>query len=107
MELRIYATSAGRKPFEEWVSALSDRQARARIFARLARIEAGNLGDCKPLRDGVQELRIDHGPGYRVYLSRQGPVLVLLLCASDKGGQGRAIAQAVEYLSDWKQRGQP
>jgi putative addiction module killer protein len=65
------------------------------------------MGDCKPLRDGVQELRIDHGPGYRVYLSRQGPVLVLLLCGSDKGDQGRAIVQAIEYLADWKQRGKP
>ena len=107
MELRIYITNAGRRPFEEWLAALGDRQARTRILARLARIEAGNLGDCKPLRDGVQELRIDHGPGYRVYLSRQGPVLVLLLCASDKGEQTRAIAQAIEYLNDWKQRGQP
>lgn len=107
MRLRTYTTSAGRRPFEEWLSALADRQARARIAARLARIEAGNLGDCKPLRDGVQELRIDYGPGYRLYLSRQGPVLVLLLCASDKGGQARAIAQAIEYLNDWKQRGQP
>ena len=51
--------------------ALQDRQARTRIGARLARVEAGNLGDCKPVREGVQELRIDYGPGYRVYLSRQ------------------------------------
>jgi len=67
----------------------------------------GNLGDCKPLRDGVQELRIDHGPGYRVYVSQQGPVLVLLLCGSDKGGQDRAIERAIAYLKDWKQRGSP
>ena len=65
------------------------------------------MGDCKPLRDGVQELRIDHGQGYRVYLSRQGDVLVLLLCGSDKGDQGRAIRQAIGYLNDWKQRGSP
>lgn len=68
---------------------------------------AGNFGDCKPLRDGVQELKIDHGPGYRVYLSRQGPVLVLLLCGSDKADQNRAIKQAIDYLNDWKQRGKP
>ena len=65
------------------------------------------MGDCKPLRDGVQELRIDHGPGYRVYLSRQGAVLVLLLCGSDKAEQERAIRQAVDYLNDWKNRGRP
>lgn len=107
MELRTYTTSAGRKPVEEWLNALKDRRARALILARLARVQAGNFGDCKPLREGVQELRVDHGPGYRVYLSRQGAVLVLLLCGSDKGGQDRAIARAIEYLKDWKQRGNP
>ena len=105
MEIRIYTDSDGQAPFVQWIDALTDRTARARIRARLARVEAGNMGDCKPLRDGVQELRIDKGPGYRVYLSRQGPVLVLLLCASDKADQDRAIRQAIEYLSDWKQRG--
>lgn len=107
MELRTYIDSDGRAPFTEWLQALPDRQARAKIRVRLARVEAGNMGDCKALRDGVQELRIDHGPGYRVYLSRQGPVLVLLLCGSDKGSQHREIANAIAYLNDWKARGQP
>ena len=107
MEVRIYLTADGRAPFEEWLSALRDVTARARIRARLARVQAGNMGDCKPLRDGVQELRIDHGPGYRVYLTRQGAVLVLLLCGSDKAEQDRAIRQAVDYLNDWKNRGRP
>jgi putative addiction module killer protein len=71
----------------------------------LARVEAGNFGDCKGLREGVQELRIDQGQGYRVYLSRQGDEIVLLLCGSDKSDQDRAIKQAVEYLDDWKRRG--
>ncbi len=53
------------------------------------------------------ELRIDHVPGYRVYLSRQGPVVVLLLCGSDKNDQDRAIDQAIDYLNDWKERGKP
>ncbi len=91
----------------QWLGELKDVRARAHIRARLARVEAGNLGDCKPLRDGVQELKIDYGPGYRVYLSRQGPVMVLLLCGSDKGDQTKAINQAIEYLNDWKQRGKP
>ena len=73
----------------------------------MERVRGGNFGDCKPLRDGVQELRIDFGPGYRAYLSRQGPVLVLLLCGSDKGDQDRTIRQAIENLEDWKQRGKP
>ena len=105
MELVAYIDSEGRKPFSDWLLTLTDRNASKRILARLARIEAGNLGDCKPLRDGVQELRIDYGPGYRVYLSRQGPVIVLLLCGSDKSDQDRAIRRAIDYLNDWKARG--
>ena len=105
MDIQIYSDKAGRVPFVQWLEALTDRQGRAAIKARLLRLEAGNFGDCKPLRDGVQELRIDKGPGYRVYLSRQGPVLVLLLCGSDKADQDRAIKQAIDYLNDWKERG--
>lgn len=107
MELRIYTEAAGRVPFNEWLADLKDAKARAIIRARLLKVQMGNLGDCKPLRDGVQELRIDYGPGYRAYLSRQGPVMVLLLCGSDKSGQDRAIKQAIDYLNDWKQRGKP
>ena len=69
MEIRVYTDNTGHAPFVQWVDARADRIARAKIRARLARVEAGNMGDCKPLRDGVQELRISHGPGYRVYLS--------------------------------------
>ena len=86
---------------------MKDIRAKAQIQARLVRLAAGNFGDCKPLRDGVLELRIDIGQGYRVYLSRQGPVLVLLLCGGDKGSQDRDINLAIEYLNDWKQRGKP
>lgn len=107
MEIRIYTDSQGHAPFESWLLALPDRQARARIRARLARLETGNMGDCKPLCEGVLELRIDHGPGYRVYLSRQGAVLVLLLCGSDKRHQQREIEKAIAYLTDWKRRGRP
>ena len=71
IELRTYLTADKRAPFDEWLAALRDAQAWARIRARLARVQAGNFGDFKPLQDGVQELRIDHGPGYRAYLSRR------------------------------------
>jgi putative addiction module killer protein len=107
MDIRIYTDSMGNKPFDKWLLVLRDVKARATIRARLERVRAGNFGDCKPLRDGVQELRIDLGPGYRVYLSRQGAVLVLLLCGSDKSDQDRAIKQAIDYLNDWKERGRP
>ena len=107
MELRIYTDLQERQPLTRWLADLQDVRARAQIRARLARVRAGNFGDCKPLRDGVQELKIDYGPGYRVYLSRQGPLIVLLLCGSDKSDQTKAINQAIEYLNDWKQRGKP
>ena len=107
MELRIYTDTLNKQPLTQWLGELKDIRARAQIRARLARVESGNLGDCKSLRDGVQELRVDYGPGYRVYLSRQGPVMVLLLCGGDKGDQTRTINQAIEYLNDWKQRGKP
>lgn len=90
-----------------WLEALKDLRAKAQIQARMVRVAAGNFGDCKSLRDGVQELRIDYGPGYRVYLSRQGPILVLLLCGGDKADQSRDIEHAIEYLKDWKERGRP
>ena len=107
IETIAYQDRDGNKPYADWLKSLTDKQAKARILVRVNRIAAGNFGDCRPLRDGVQELRIDHGPGYRVYLSRQGPVLVLLLCGSDKSDQNRAIKQAVDYLNDWKERGKP
>jgi len=107
MELRYYTDLQGQAPLTQWVDDLKDIRARAQIRARLTRLAAGSLGDCKPLRDGVQEVKVDVGPGYRVYLSRQGPVLVLLLCGGDKGTQSRDIERAIAYLNDWKQRGKP
>lgn len=102
-----YQDSSGHKPYADWLDELADKKAKARIVVRVNRMAAGNFGDCKPLREGVQELRIDHGPGYRVYLSKQGPVFVLLLCGGDKSDQTRDINRAIEYLNDWKQRGKP
>ncbi len=71
-EIRRYRNAAGGEPFTEWLGGLRDRSARARILARLERLEAGNFGDARCLRDGVSELRIDWGPGYRVYFGREG-----------------------------------
>ncbi|NMM13199.1 MAG: type II toxin-antitoxin system RelE/ParE family toxin [Rhodoferax sp.] len=107
MELRYYQDRQGQSPLTQWLDELRDVRVRAQIRARLTRVGAGNFGDCKPLRDGVQELKIDIGPGYRIYVSRQGTVLVLLLCGGDKGDQSRDIERAITYLNDWKQRGKP
>ena len=81
---------------------LKDRQARARVQARLDRLALGNPGDAKPLRDGVSELRIDYGPGYRVYFMRRGPVIVVLLAGGDKRTQDADIERAIGIAKDWK-----
>ena len=104
MELRYYQTSAGQRPFVDWFEGLNDRQARARIDARLARVIGGNLGDVEPAGEGVMELRIDWGPGYRLYFARLGQVIVLLLCGGDKRTQQKDIKRAKAYFADFKAR---
>ncbi|MCJ8141649.1 type II toxin-antitoxin system RelE/ParE family toxin [Ancylobacter sp. A5.8] len=80
--------------FEAWLTHLRDRQAKARILARVRRLELGNPGDVKPVGEGVSEMRIDYGPGYRVYYAQRGPIVVLLLCGGDKDTQDRDIVKA-------------
>ena len=104
VELRYYQTSAFEQPFVEWLRGLNDRQARTRIEARLARAAVGNFGDVEPVGEGVMELRIDWGPGYRVYFGRIGQVVVLLLCGGDKRTQQRDIKRAKAYFEDYKAR---
>jgi len=104
IELRLYQTPAGERPFWNWLHALTDRQARARIDARLARVASGNFGDVEPVGEGVMELRIDWGPGYRVYFARLGQVIVLLLCGGDKRTQQKDINRAKAYFTDYKAR---
>jgi len=104
VELRYYQTSTGEQPFVEWLKGLDDRQARTRIEARLARVAVGNFGDVEPVGEGVMELRIDWGPGYRVYFARVGQVIVLLLRGGDKRTQQRDINRAKEYFEDYKAR---
>lgn len=104
MEIRIYRTAAGARPFVAWVGALRDLRARAKIQSRLARLNTGNFGDAKSVGDGVSELRVDWGPGYRIYFSRVGQVVVLLLCAGDKKTQQKDIQRVKTYLQDYKTR---
>ena len=104
IEIRYYQSSSYEQPFVEWLRRLSDRQARTRIEARLARIAVGNLGDVEPVGEGVMELRINWGPGYRVYFGRVGQVVVLLLCGGDKRTQQRDIKRAKAYFEDYKAR---
>jgi putative addiction module killer protein len=99
-----YLTEDGRDPLKEWLANLADHQARARVLVRVQRMGAGNFGDCKPLTDGVWELRIDYGPGYRVYYARAGEKLLLLLVGGDKRKQQADIDTAVSYWKDWNRR---
>ena len=81
--------------FSKWLSSLSDRQARVRIDIRIYRLSLGNPGDVKPVGEGVSELRIDYGPGYRVYFVRRGQTLIVLLAGGDKQTQDRDISAAI------------
>jgi len=86
--------------FSAWFAGLRDRQARARITARIRRLSLGNPGDVKPVGGGVSEMRIDYGPGYRVYLVRRGDTVVVLLCGGDKRSQDRDIARALKLAQE-------
>lgn len=88
--------------FESWFKHLRDIQARARINARIRRLALGNPGDVKPVGGGVSELRIDYGPGYRVYYLQRGEVLVVLLCGGDKRTQQADIRRALDLAKTWK-----
>ena len=80
--------------FRGWLADLKDRRAAARIAVRLARLELGLFGDVKPVGEGLSELRVNYGPGYRVYLMQRGEVLIVVLCGGDKSDQVRDIKRA-------------
>ncbi len=103
-EIRRFRTAAGTEPFTAWLSRLRDRQAQARILVRLERLELGSFGDCKFLRNGVSELRVDWGPGFRVYFGRDGRTVVVLLCGDDKRGQDADVRKAVSLWQDYAKR---
>ena len=104
IELIRYQQEDGREPYTEWFRSLRDRLAMARIAARLRQVESENFGDCKPVGEGVTELRIDVGAGYRVYCGRHGRGWVILLCGGDKDSQTKDIARAKALWADWKRR---
>ncbi|WP_025371485.1 type II toxin-antitoxin system RelE/ParE family toxin [Advenella mimigardefordensis] len=89
--------------FDRWLNSLKDRQARARVQTRIRRLSLGNPGDVKPVGGGVSEMRIDYGPGYRLYYMQRGPVVVVLLCGGDKRTQSRDIAHAKVIATQWKE----
>lgn len=88
--------------FDRWLRDLRDVRAAVRIQVRLDRMAAGNPGDVKPVGEGVSEMRIDYGPGYRVYFMRHGLRVIVLLCGGDKSTQDKDIAQAKALAAQWK-----
>lgn len=104
MEVRRYCAPDGTDCFGSWTASLADTRARAAVLVRVARLAAGNFGDCKSVGGGILELRIDHGPGYRVYFARVGIEVVLLLGGGDKRRQRQDIRLALERLKDYRRR---
>jgi putative addiction module killer protein len=104
IEILRYQREDGREPFTEWLNAVRDKVAQARIRVRLRQVQAGNFGDCEPIGEGVIELRVHVGAGYRVYCGRHGKAVVLLLCGGDKSSQAADIKRAKELWSEWKRR---
>jgi len=103
-EVRHYLTPSGRDLFGDWMQSLNDRRAVAAILLRIGRIRRGLFGDCKSVGDGVQELRIDIGQGYRVYFGRVGDRLIILLCGGDKREQRGDIEKAKQCWANYAQR---
>ena len=102
VQLEIFLYREGRStPFSEWLRSLKDGRAVGIVRARLNRIRLGNFGDCKSVGGGVDELRIDFGPGYRVYYGRDGSLVVVLLCGGNKRTQARDIVTAQAYWREY------
>lgn len=97
-----YVKTDGSAPFNDWLQALKDRKARAIIRTRLNRIRLGNLGNCKTVGEGVKELKITFGAGYRVYFGQEGDTIIILLCGGDKSSQNKDIKQAKRYWQDYQ-----
>lgn len=99
-----YIKADGSTPFNDWLEALKDRKARAIIRTRINRVRLGNLGDCKSVGEGVRELRIRFGAGYRVYFGQEGDTIIILLSGGDKSSQNRDINLAQRYWKDYQRR---
>ena len=102
-EIQAYRTQNGREPFTEWLRSLRDQRTRDRIRKRLERLGDGNFGDCRSVGDGVFELRVQFGAGYRIYFGEVDNIIVLLLCGGDKSSQARDIDRAKTYWMEHKE----
>jgi putative addiction module killer protein len=96
-----YITETGRCPFDEWLAALNDKRTQATVSNRLLRVAQGNFGLCRNVGGNLMELKIDFGPGFRVYFAEDGDTIVVLLCGGDKSTQTKDIERAKEYWQDY------
>jgi putative addiction module killer protein len=103
IRLLRYQTADDRAPYSDWIAGLDDKTA-ARVFAYVDRMKGGNFGDSKPVGDGVSELKIDFGPGFRVYYVRDGKTVVILLMGGDKSSQRADIREARAFAADYRSR---
>ena len=101
MLIKLYRHDNGQIPFDRWLSNLRDKRAKAKVLIRLDRLQLGNFGDTKSVGEGVSELRINEGKGYRVYYGHDGKEIVLLLCGGDKSTQQSDIKLAKKYWSKY------
>lgn len=105
--IKVYADKKGKEPFTEWHSGLRDHVGRRQILARIGRLEYGHYGDVAPIGDGLSELRIFCGPGYRVYFGEDAGNIVILLCGGDKDSQSRDISNARAYWKEYTSHATP
>ena len=103
-ELRTYKTKQEKEPFIDWLHSLKDRMGRAHITNRLDRVACGNYGDCESVGDGVYELKVHYGPGYRIYFSEQRETIVLLLLGGSKRTQDKDIKKAKQFWKEYRER---
>ncbi len=99
-EVKPYSLPNGKEPYTEWFEKLRDKKAKAKIAVKIDRIKLGNFGGCEAVGEGLSELKIDYGPGYRVYFGQAGDAIIILLCGGDKSTQSKDIKKAYEYWKD-------
>lgn len=101
-KLQKYVTEKGKCPFDDWFDGLRDKRTQAIVLTRLNRVVQGNFGLCRQLSGSISELKIDFGPGYRVYFAEDGQTIVVLLCGGDKSTQAKDIEIAKKYWADYQ-----
>lgn len=104
IRIDYFKDASGKSPFKKWYESLTDSLVQTIIDSRLVRVRLGNIGDCKPVGRGVYELKITHGPGYRIYFGKENERAIILVCGGDKGSQRNDIKKAQELWKSWRQK---